>query len=90
MKRYVAAINVPVVLQAVVGGVLGPADGALGGRLFAAAVTEAPNFPAAALWQPVGFSSRVTFVTDRVGHYTIRIRRPDGGNEHIQLDVGNG
>jgi hypothetical protein len=90
MKRYVATVGVPVVLQAVVGGVVGPADAALGGRLFVAAVTEAPNAPAAKLESPLGYSSRVTFTADRVGHHTVRIRRPDGGNEHIQLDVGNG
>lgn len=88
MKRYIGKVAVPVVLKAVVGGVVGPADGALGGNLFVADAIEAPSPPFVGITQPFGFSSIITVMPDRVGHYTIRVRRPDGGNEHVHLDVG--
>jgi hypothetical protein len=86
-KRYVAAVGTPVVLKAVVGGVVGPADAALGGRLFVGYVIEAPGMPTPGLASPAGFSSVLTIIPAQAGHYTVRVRRPNGGNEHIHFDA---
>jgi len=87
-KRYVGTVGVPVVLQAVVDGVVAPLDAALGGRLFVAFVVEAPVLPFTGIVSPLGQSS-VQIVTAYVrGHYTIGIRRPDGGIEHVHMDLG--
>lgn len=87
-KRYVGQLGVPVVLSAVVGGVAGPADAALGGRLFTASAIEAPAMPFVGISSPAGFSSVIQILAHQAGHYAIRIRRPDGGNEHVHLDIG--
>lgn len=87
-KRYRGALGVPVVLQAVVGGVAAPLDAALGGRLFTSFVVEAPAPPFTGIVSPLGQSS-VQIVTASVpGHYTIGIARPNGGIEHVHMDLG--
>lgn len=86
-KRYVGARPTPVVLKAVVDGVVGPADATLGGRLFFPWTVEAPAMPFIGFSSPPGFSSVVTVVPDRAGHFVIGIRRPDGGFEHVHLDI---
>jgi hypothetical protein len=88
LKRYVARRGVQVVLKAVVGGVLAPADGTLGGRLFIPECIEAPGGPFSDFIPTLGYSSIITVPVWRVGHHTIRIARPDGGNEHIHFDAG--
>lgn len=88
-KRYVGKRGVPVVLRAVVGGVVGPADASLGGRLFVAWPLEAPVMPFGGLVpHTAGYSSIVQLITSTVGHYTIGFRRPSGGIEHVHVDIG--
>lgn len=86
LKRWVGSQGVPVVLKAVVGGVVAPADGALGGRLFASWVVEAPILPVPPPVSVGGFSSTITFAAPAEGHYTIGVRRPDGGLVHVHVD----
>lgn len=88
LKRYVARRGVPVVLKAVVGGVVAPADGALGGRLFIVDCIEAPGGAFSDWVQLPGYSSIITVNVWRVGHHTIRVSRPNGGNEHVHFDAG--
>jgi len=88
LKRYVGTVGIPVALAAVVGGVVAPVDAALGGRLFTACAIEAPVMPFSGMVSPPGWSSVVIVTPDHIGHFTIRIRRPDGGNEHIHMDIG--
>lgn len=85
-RRWVGSRSSPVVLKAVVGGVVAPADGALGGRLFVSWVVEAPVMPVPPPVSVGGFSSTITFTAPDEGHYTIGVRRPDGGLMHIHLD----
>lgn len=87
-KRWVGSVGVQVVLKAVVNGVIGPADATLGGRLFVAWPVEAPAMPFSGIRADPGFTSVQRVQPDQVGHYTIGIRRPDGGLEHVHLDVG--
>jgi hypothetical protein len=87
-KRYLGLLGVPVVLKAVVDGVVAPPDASLGGRLFTAFVVDAPVLPFVGIVSPYG-QSAVQVVTATVpGHYTIGFRRPNGGLEHVHLDIG--
>lgn len=87
-KRYRGALYVPIVLQAVVGGVVAPLDAALGGRLFVPFVVEAPVLPFTGIISPYGQSSMQVMTAMFPGHYTIGFRRPNGGIEHVHLDIG--
>jgi hypothetical protein len=86
-KRWVGARGVQVILKAVVAGVVAPLDSVLGGRLFAAWPVEAPAQPFAGILQVPGFSSTIYVLPPVAGHYTIGVRRPSGGLEHVHLDI---
>jgi len=78
-----------VVLRAVVGGVVGPLDGALGGELFAASrVAWSGSFPFA-FAQTSGQSSEVTlrFAHNMGGHQELVLRRPNGGAIVVSFEV---
>lgn len=89
MKRWVGTRGVPVVLKAVVGGVVAPIDASLGGRLFSAWPVEAPDAatPFAGIIGTPSHSAIQTVYAAHAGHYTIGIRRTDGGCEHVHLDI---
>lgn len=78
-----------VVLRAVVGGVTGPLDGALGGKLFAVSrIAWSGDFPFA-IGQTAGKSSEVTlrFAYNMPGHQEVALRRPDGGAIVVSFEV---
>lgn len=86
-KRWVGTLGYLVVIKANVGGVLGPDDSALGGRPFTAWLVEAPGGDRGDIVQPSGLSSWILVTPTARGHYVIGVRRPQGGLEHIHLDV---
>lgn len=89
LKRWVGAVGIQIVLKAVVGGVVGPLDSALGGRLFTTWPVEAPPqaLPFDGVIGTPDQSSVQTLIAYYAGHYTIGFRRPDGGLVHVHLDV---
>lgn len=75
-----------VTLTASVGGVAGPLDAALGGRLFLGWFAECPGTrPTVAT--PAGQSSVRRFTPVDPGHYTYVLRRQGGGGVILHLDV---
>lgn len=89
LKRWVGAVNAPIVLKAVVNGIVGPMDAALGGRLFATWPLEAPAqaLPFDGVIAAPSQSSVQTLTAASPGHYTIGFRRTGGGLVHVHLDV---
>lgn len=86
-RRHVGAIGVEVELSAIVGGVLAPLDGALGGRLFSCFPVEWPSVVMPAVSSPGGQSSVQRFTPAANGHYTLRILRDGGGSVFFHVDV---
>ena len=86
--RLVATVGQLVTLTAVVGGVSGPADATLGGRLFVAGSTEQAH-PWPVGWEPItpGYTSIQTFYPQAAGHYLVYLRRPAGGAIFVHLDA---
>lgn len=85
-QRRVGTIGVSVSVLATVGGVSGPLDSALGGRLFLGMFAESPGSPPA--MNPVpGQSSLQRFRPAEGGHYTFVMRRDGGGAIFFHLDV---
>ena len=82
-------VGTPIVMQALIDGAALP-DGSLGGRLFTPFLAEgigpALFSPAVPAWQGL-FSSSVQFTPFAGGHYTLGMRRPDGGAALLHLDV---
>jgi hypothetical protein len=85
LKRFRTVVGTLVRLEAVVGASQGPADGALGGRLFSADLVEGQ--PVNWLLPIAGFSSVVRFRPLWVGHHTVAVRRAGGGSLLIPMDV---
>lgn len=81
----IATTGAPVTLTATVGGVSAPLDAALGGRLFAASVAESPGFTP--INGVAGQSSVQIFTPLLAGHYTIVVRREDGGGIWFHVDA---
>lgn len=77
-------------VQAVIGGVVGPDDSTLGGRLFEAHWVEWSGNSPPIYVQPSlsGFSSRVQIqlLAEHVGHFCFCMMRPDGGAILIHFD----
>jgi len=92
--RYVGVIGTAIFLRAKVAGVVGPYDGALGGRLFTAWRVENPPWPGEAspyvfgFTSPAGQSSVQSFTPEVEGHYTIGFKRTAGGIFILHFDVG--
>lgn len=85
--RRRATVGVQVTLSAVVAGVTGPLDGALGGRLFFGWFLEYPTFSAPGVTVPAGQSSVRRFTPTLAGHYTYLLRRADGGGLILHVDA---
>ena len=81
----------PLTIEATVGGVEGPADAALGGRLFKWSWVEHPTAGRPTITPTVGSSSIVSFTgglfTGLTGHYTILCWRDGGGAQAITFEV---
>lgn len=84
--RWLGKVDVEVELRAVVAGVEAPLDGALGGDLFTASFAEQAGGPHG-MTQPVGQTSKIRFRPLTAGHYTIAVRRNNGGAILLHLDV---
>lgn len=78
-----------VVFQATVGGVEGPLDGALGGRLFVAAWVQTGGPWPPIIVQNPGISSVATVAlpANAFGHFMMQFLRPDGGCVAIPFEV---
>lgn len=79
-RYYRIIVGALVTIKATVGGVEGPLDGALGGRLFTSSFGEWPlpgGLPA--ISSPGGQSSVATFTPIKAGHHLFTMRRTDGG-----------
>lgn len=85
--RHVGDVGVQVEISATVGGVLAPLDGALGGRLFTFHFAELPGIAPPAISSPAGQSSIQRFTPPAAGHYTMKMKRPEGGAVYFHLDV---
>jgi hypothetical protein len=76
-----------VTISAVVDGVVGPLDAALGGDLFTTWFAEAPTWPAPALSSPVGQSSVVSFAPVHPGHHSVVFLRASGGRVLVPFEA---
>ncbi|HZL96815.1 MAG TPA: hypothetical protein VFB99_24380 [Vicinamibacterales bacterium] len=87
--RYYRVITGSLVtIKATVGGVEGPLDAALGGRLFTSSFGEWPIWPTGglpAISSPAGQTSVATFTPLVGGHLLFTMRRTDGGAVLIPL-----
>lgn len=90
LKYRQAMIGEPVEIRAVVGGVLGPLDAALGGRTFLGWFAEYPGTQPPTVSSPGGQSSVRTFTPLEFGHYTYVLRRQSGGGIVLHLDATGG
>ena len=82
---YRAKQSDTIVLKAVLGGVVAPADATLSGRLFAPFLTEGFGPPLFA--SPVGYSSIIAWNPVNPGHHVVGIRRPQGGAVLVHFDI---
>ncbi len=85
-RYYRAQIGVQVEIKATVGGVEGPLDGALGGRLFSSDFAEYPGPPIVPAGV-AGQSSVQRFTPQHLGHYLWVMRRATGGAFAMHMDV---
>jgi hypothetical protein len=85
-KRLSVPVGETVTLTAVVGGVEGPLDATLGGRLFSGDTHEFPS--SAPGWSsPTGQSSVQSFVPAAAGNYVVQLRHQGGGAILIHIDA---
>jgi len=78
-KYHRVELGVTVTVKASVGGVEGPMDAALVGKLFTSHFGEVPVWPPPAITNPPGQSSVATFKPKYLGHHLLVMRREDGG-----------
>lgn len=84
-RHYVGTVGDQIEIRATVGGVDGPLDSALGGRLFNCWRAEGPAvFP---ITHDSGRSSVQSFTPYAIGHYTLGIARESGGAVLVHIDV---
>jgi hypothetical protein len=78
-----------VVIQCVVGGVVAPVDGALGGRLFVVSRLQWAGTHPFTIHQAAAQSSLITlkFSENNLGHQELVIRRPQGGAIILSFEV---
>lgn len=86
-RYHKAAIGTEIVLRATVAGVEGPADGALGGNLFAVDFIEYPTAALPVATPDAGFTSIQRFTPATLGHYFLLFRRANGGAIGLHFDV---
>lgn len=86
--RWVGAVGTEIEVTATVFSPLatGPNDAALGGRLFTASFAEHPN-SVVPIASTAGTSSVQRFTPAKVGHYTLEMRRKNGGVVLLHVDV---
>jgi hypothetical protein len=73
-------------IAGVVAGVVGPLDGALGGRLFYGWFAETASGSPPAVTSPPGQSSVRRFTPTAFGHYTYVLRRAGGGGVILHIE----
>lgn len=86
-KKYVGTVGVQIELTATVGGVAGPLDTALGGRLFTFWRAENPVGQVFGFTSPVGQSSVMSFIPPAEGHYCVGVGRVNGGTVLVHFEV---
>lgn len=86
-KMRLATVGTQVEITATVGGVAGPLDTALGGRLFYAWAVEKAQGSPISFSSPAGKSSVQRFTPLTEGHYCIGIARQEGGSVLIHIDA---
>jgi hypothetical protein len=84
--KRVGVVGTEIELTASVGGVAGPMDAALGGRLFTRWFVETPCVHG--FTSPAGQSSVVRFTPWVAGHYCVGVGRVNGGTVLVHFDVG--
>jgi hypothetical protein len=82
---YLGKLARGVLIKCAVGGVEGLPDSALGGRLFAAYLSE--GFGPGSFTAAAGFTSTILWTPTNAGHHLVGIRRPDGGAYLIPFDI---
>lgn len=86
LLRRVRTVGQLVTIRATVGGISGPFDSALGGRLFVGWFAEHPS-PKPVVTVAANRTSVRTFTPAVVGHYTYVLHRAGGGGIILHLDV---
>jgi hypothetical protein len=84
-RMRLGTVGTPIELTATLGGVAGPLDSALGGKLFLAWFAEQAG--TVGLVSPAGQSSVQSFTPPTPGHYTVGMFREDSGAVLVHLDV---
>jgi hypothetical protein len=85
-RYWLGTVGTPIEVQATVDGVEGEVDANLGGRTFISWFAECPS-PRAPIAHPPGSSSVSTFTPRQPGHYTLVLRRKEGGGIFLHVDV---
>lgn len=86
-RRRRGTVDTPIQVTATVGGVAGPLDAALSGRLFFGWLAEFPGGSRPGLLHTAGHSSVVHFTPRVAGHYTLVLRRTGSGGVILHVDV---
>ncbi len=85
-RRFRGQVGVEIEVSATIGGVEGPLDAALGGRLFRAWLLDQAGI-ALGPSNPAGQSSVQRFTPLAAGAYTLGIERDQGGAIFVPVDV---
>lgn len=87
--RFVAAVGVEVEVSATIiaTGIEGPADAALGGRLFTLSFAELPGISPPSISQTPAVSSVQRFTPPAAGHYTLKMKRLERGAVYLHIDA---
>lgn len=84
-KMRLGTVGAPIELTATLGGVAGPLDATLGGKLFLAWFAEKAGL--VGLVSPAGQSSVQSFTPPTPGHYTVGMLREGSGAVLVHIDV---
>jgi hypothetical protein len=86
-RYHKAEMGTEVVIKATVGGVEGPADGALGGDLFETDFVEYPTSSSPVMTPDATHTSIQRYTPTTLGHYFVLLRRLNGGAIGFHFDV---
>ena len=88
-RRRVAIVGTQITVRATVHAIGGssPPDALLEGRLFLSWLAEFPGAGMPPVTSPPGQSSLVRFTPPRPGHYTLVMRRAQGGGVFLHVDA---
>jgi hypothetical protein len=86
LRYWLGAVDTPIEVAATVDGVEGAVDASLDGRTFISWFAECPS-PRPPIAHPPDTSSLCTFTPRQPGHYTLVLRRRQGGGILLHVDV---